>query len=416
MALHASEHPDDQQELHSWRRTIDRLPVTLRPSLNGQIALWNSLFPFEQEDLRGFFAVLTSLTSAELTNLTAPLRNLEVKMGADSWNLDENSNTLANTAQLARSACYAEWRREVQRIFAVIAERRSMTATQKSRVPRLILLILPESLPVTAGALADCLAPSAKPTQFSGTSNALCQMLLFGDSGQPSLSSLMASREESDLWLIDADAVLGGWTEQASFPAVSSLSYSALRPLRDRYLEELNTIPRDLTAADQVMLHLRQTDWSPWSPPALNGQPRLRDFVIGLFLSGNGSPVFSNAFVEWASSEALRRARPQVLVARFGVRARPKPFSSIAVFENQEKISPVPDTDDPESSALDAVVLARYIWLAADRYAEYSDTLCLCISDHLGQAAMIAPPGFDLPAGPSSAADLANLVRSWITT
>ena len=46
-------------------------------------------------------------------------------------------------------------------------------------------------------------------------------------------------------------------------------------------------------------------------PAEYAGQPRLRKFVIDLFLSGNGALIFSNAFVEWAVSEAIRRARPR---------------------------------------------------------------------------------------------------------
>jgi hypothetical protein len=93
----------------------------------------------------------------------------------------------------------------------------------------------------------------------------------------------------------------------------------------------------------------------------------LCNFVIDLFLSGNGTLNFSNAFVEWAASEALRRARPQVMVARFGLRSKPKPSTGIDIFENQQRISTLPDVDDAEGSAVDALILARYVWLAASR-------------------------------------------------
>jgi hypothetical protein len=122
-------------------------------------------------------------------------------------------------------------------------------------------------------------------------------------------------------------------------------------------------------------------------------QPRLRRFVIELFLSGNGAVIFSNAFVEWAAAEALRRARPRAIVARFGMRSKPKPFTSIAVFENQQRVSSLPDLDDPENSAIDAVILARYVWLAASRYPEAEKTICLCVSEHLNSAYVVLPAG-----------------------
>ena len=111
------------------------------------------------------------------------------------------------------------------------------------------------------------------------------------------------------------------------------------------------------------------------------------------FLSGNGALNFSNAFVEWASSEALRRARPRVIVARFGLRTKPKPFTSIAIFENQQSISTLPDVDDAEGSAVDALILARYVWLAAARYPEHERTACLCVSESRNSVFLISPPG-----------------------
>ena len=100
-------------------------------------------------------------------------------------------------------------------------------------------------------------------------------------------------------------------------------------------------------------------------PRKLTASHRLRKFMIDLYLSGNGALIFSNAFVEWAASEVLRRARPRTIVARFGMRSKPKPFTSIAIFENQQRVSSLPDVDDPENSAIDAAILARYVWLAA---------------------------------------------------
>ena len=78
------------------------------------------------------------------------------------------------------------------------------------------------------------------------------------------------------------------------------------------------------------------------------------------------------------------------------MQSKPKPFTGIALFENQEKISLLPDVDDPENSAIDAAILARYVWLAACRYPEYSRTLCLCVSEHLNTAYIVAPPEMDL--------------------
>jgi hypothetical protein len=171
------------------------------------------------------------------------------------------------------------------------------------------------------------------------------------------------------------------------------LSHTALKPFRDRFLAELNKAPKSIQITDEVVANLRRESWDGWNlwPAELVGQPRMRQFVIDLFLSGNGALIFSNSFVEWAACEALRRARPRVMVARFGMRSKPKPFTSIAVFENQQRISSLPDVDDPENSAVDALILARYVWLSASRYPEQDRTICLCVSEFSNTAYLIAP-------------------------
>jgi hypothetical protein len=211
------------------------------------------------------------------------------------------------------------------------------------------------------------------------------------------LAARQGSLESSDLWLIDAEAKLGSMFPSHSSIA-ASLSYTALKPFRDKFLAELNKAPKNIQATDDVIAALRLESWNGWGlwPAEVASQPRLRKFVIDLFLSGNGAVIFPSAFVEWAACEVMRRARPRVIVARFGMRSKPKPFTGIAIFENQQRISSLPDVDDPENSAIDAAILARYVWLAVSRYPEKEKTICLCVSEHTDSAYAILPQGKSL--------------------
>jgi len=79
-------------------------------------------------------------------------------------------------------------------------------------------------------------------------------------------------------------------------------------------------------------------------------------------------------------------------VARFGMRSKPKPFTRLPCLRiSRDQF--LPDVDDPENSAIDAVILARYIWLSASRYPEQSRTMCLCVSEHLNSAYVIPAAG-----------------------
>ena len=180
----------------------------------------------------------------------------------------------------------------------------------------------------------------------------------------------------ADIWVVDAGRELSdslamqpGFFTAASSPVL--LSNGRLDAYRQNFSHEMNTMRKDLADADAVFDRLRKVDVSPWCPPEVAGDPAVREFVRSLYLSGNGAVIFGNSFVEWASSEAFRRARPSFLAARFGVRTRPKPFTGVAVFDNPDQVNPLPAVDDFEGSAVDAQMLALYVWLAATRFEEY---------------------------------------------
>jgi hypothetical protein len=173
---------------------------------------------------------------------------------------------------------------------------------------------------------------------------------------------------------------------------------------------------RDISDADAIYAKLRSMDVSDWCPPEVGNIPALREFIRALFLTGNGSPPFSSAFVEWGAVEAIRHARPTVVVAEFGLRNKPKPFTSVAVFENQEKATPQPPVPDPEDSAVDAVILAYYTWLGAARYVEYQRAACRCLFDRTPYAMVAGVKEFPLwdekePVAPQR---IAALLQTWL--
>jgi hypothetical protein len=379
-------------EIASYRSLIGRLPVTLRPALHGQLAEWETLFPFEQQRLQEFMRGVASFDSSALDQLLKPLRRLEAKMGVERWDFSQTADTMENASLLARSAFYTEWRDQVQRIYAAVVAAAHASAQPPVMHPRLIVAILPKSLPFERATLWKKWGGRGADLSVDGDAARIAELLLQGPSSIPDLLVQQGSRDTSDLWLIDAGSGLPALP--AGPGAAASLNYMALGALRDRILAQVNTIPKNIEASDRTLAAIRSESWDPWWPAELRGQAPLRKFVIDLYLSGNGALIFSNAFVEWAASEAIRRARPRVLFARFGLRAKPKPFTGIAIFENQQRISALPDVDDPQGSGVDAAVLARYVLLAAQRYPEGAQTAFLCVAESAQSAYLIFPEAF----------------------
>ena len=198
-------------ELETYHRSIQRLPVTLRPSLNQQLAQWGMLFPFEQKQLIGFLGGLDSFSPAALTAQTAKLRALELRMGVDRWNFSETGDTLENASHLARSEYFAEWRGEVQRIFEAIDARAQVSAKTEPGRNRLILLFLPDNLPVDPTTTWKQWDPQGREIRIAGDSRKLRDLVARGQSDQPGICDLLeqkGSHDSANLWFIDADTRL----------------------------------------------------------------------------------------------------------------------------------------------------------------------------------------------------------------
>ncbi len=87
----------------------------------------------------------------------------------------------------------------------------------------------------------------------------------------------------------------------------------------------------------------------------------LNRFELSLLTEGSGTQVFATTFVQWAAREALRRAQPLTLLARFGPRQRENPMN-VLLNEAQRR----PELD-PQGSLVDADMGAYYTWLNQQR-------------------------------------------------
>jgi hypothetical protein len=390
MKSRATDEPmSEAAEIKQYRVMIKRLPLTIRPSLSGQLAQWETLFPFERRNLQEFMDGVASFGPSQLDGLLDPMRKLEARMGVEQWDFSEAADTMENASMLARSAFYAEWRDEVRRIYAAVETAAHAAAKPEAPTTRVIVAILPKDLPFEPKTLWKKWGSSGVAISIDGDAARIAELLLKGPSSVPSLLTQQGSRDISDLWLIDAGSTLQGFSGVQS--VASSLSWVSLGVLRERVLAQINTVPKSIEATDETLAAARNKNWDPWWPTEVSGLAPIRRFVIDLYLSGNGALIFSNAFVEWAASEAIRRARPRVVFARFGLRAKPKAFTGIAIFENQQRINKIPDVDDPPGSAVDASVLARYILLAAQRYPEGAQTAFLCVAESAQSAYLHVP-------------------------
>ncbi len=410
-----------------YSKLIERLPVTFRPFINEKLAGMVGLFEFEKKSIEAFLSFLENLTPNDFELLFKPVRTVEKKMNVERWTFSQQGETLENTSLLAHSPYYQEWRQAVQGVFDEASKQTHLSSDQIADLNRrrLIVIVFPRSLPVKKDTVWNDWSPEGRQLNLAAAdfTNTSCSEILLGK-GERSLLNIAASTSghtAEDLWVLDADSTLVNSMHPSEYPkgaanSTTYLSYTELEPFRELFRDRLNWVQKDLADADKVIAALRQTDVSELCPKPIKNQIATREFIKELFLSGNGSVVFGNAFVQWAASESFRRARPRVLVACFGLRNKPKPFTSITILEDQEHSSPLPDTPDPEGSSVDARILARYIWLSASRYDEYKNAVCLCVADSVPAIYAIAPAELGLfeESEPMTIEKIRELIANWM--
>jgi hypothetical protein len=415
---------------------LKRLPLTFLPFVNQQLHQWNYLFPRERQSVETLLLYVAGLSLEQSSDLFRDVVQLEEKMGVRHWQFSTNEQTIQNSSELARSPYFQDWRRAVQAVFDV-ADQHALRKNGNAvgSVNRLVLLDLPHILPFDAVSVWRRWQGIGRPLKLdlalSGPSHSLLEILLTGISsadGAHSGGLLDAARSRpktspADTWVVDAgrglmDSVLVRKPSPAPVTGDILLSYGRLDLYRQSFSHEMNTMRKDLADADAVFDRLRKVDVTPWCPPEVAADPAVREFLRSLYLTGNGAVIFGNSFAEWAASEAFRRARPSFMAVQFGVRSKPKPFTGVAVFDNPDQVNPLPAVDDTQGSAVDAQMLALYVWLAANRYEEYQrSTICVCLAESISQAYVIAPPEFTLQkeTEPIPLVRLGDALRAWIT-
>jgi hypothetical protein len=198
-------------------------------------------------------------------------------------------------------------------------------------------------------------------------------------------------------WYID------GGQPFRSTPTLTSVSYQELEPLRAKLLAYMQAqIARPGMGPEELRSNLARL-----APGDLGmdtaGDAVLQRFHMKLFTEGSGTQIFSTTFAQWTTREALRRAEPLTLLARFAPRQRQRDMNEM--ISNRDLLPEL----DPAGSLVDADMAAYYHWINQQRLAGADQSSFLIWFEGHAQALVIAPT---LPRGvhSDSAMDLKGLL------
>jgi len=375
---------------------LDRLPLSFSAFCFDQMKDWELLFPAERSYFERLFGLLDRSERTAVDQLFQPLREIELRMGVNEKTFPKSQFSLEQVDFLNRNPHYPEWRAAVAQVFSKLDPTLDSEIARSGHA-RLVVAVAPAQLPADPARMWTRLGSRGKRLAIDVPERAedYLPLLLTGQEAArraPSIAELFAAGPKGgpySSWGIEVGNALA---------CPVHYSYEGLLPYRQRLMKEVQGIveaqavpgPRQLSARLKLLKILA-------SEGDLAKDPILAEFARAVLLSGNGTLLINNTFVEWATMQAVRRARPSVALIGFGIRNKVKPFSSLLIYEDQEATNPIPSQMDTLGSYVDLEVFYQYVWQEFEKYAEYrTNTAYLFVADGMEEMRAIAPADFPL--------------------
>ena len=386
--------PEARKLALDYLETFRRLPLGFLPNLLREVIEFDFKFPVERRLLERELANLRSLSQQDLRVWFREFTEIKLSESLEklSW--------VASPAQFVEQLSAHLWATHQMDAFRHAAvgytdKLHAAVAPEPPVTPRFGISVIGQGVDVAPESLFRRLRPYGAYFSSVNPENGLRQLL-----------EAVAARADSNPapyahWYID-----GG--EQLPHPSgVTCVSYTAMAPVRATLLARIHAETQKTgmgpEALRTLMAQLRPVDLGM----ANGGDAVLDRFRIRLLTEGSGTQIFSTSFVQWAAREALRRAQPLTLLARFAPRQRQKPMN--------ELLAPGPElvAMDPVGSLVDADMGAYYNWMNQQRLSGSEKSFFLVWFENHSEAVAISPV---LPRGTVSTEtiDLRGIL-SWMT-
>ena len=369
---------------------LRRLPLGFAPLLLRELIVYDWRFPAERRDLERQFAYLTSLPPQQLTRAMAAFSQLRLTTALEK---SDWVNSPATFSEQLTAHLWATHQIDAFRAAAVEYVGKSSAASPEDRLPthRLAIAVIGQGVQENHYHLFRKLRPQG--IYFTHVKP---------ENGFKALIDAVTKRAAAypspyGHWYID-----GGVSQPAMPPGVVCVSYAALSPARAALQSRMQKI-YEASVFDPEAFRTRMAQTGAAEIGLNSGHDALLDrFQLSLLTEGSGTQVFATTFVQWAAREALRRAQPLTLLARFTPRQRENPMNELLAEARRR-----PELD-PQGSLVDADMGAYYTWLNQQRLTGASEARFLAwFEDH--EEAVAIGPGFERNERSDTPIDLEQL-------
>ena len=372
---------------------LARLPATVHAFIVLELQKWPTLFAAERRYQTALLDELARFSRPDLQQATAGITRVETEAGCDKI-ARGNPGRFQDEAQalLRKRKLLPDWRKEIDAFFQRLDPALEAHLYPPDAPRRLVVQIYGGGI----GVQTEKLWHRFKGTGFRvplnledarGPETFLRKLFGAADGRTAALFSALKEAERSNplhAWVVECQDALHGLCSPGTFgDALAGLSYDRLRTYRDELTRALySKIQSGVESPQAFAAYARGLKIAPAPDALLHSNDVLQAFVRDVLLTGNGTLFVNNTFVEWAAVQAIRRAQPRVLVTRYGVRDKLKPFSSLLLFSQPRESDQIPLIEDPLGSFIDVEQLSYYVWLNAEKSAAYrKKTLYLFLAE-----------------------------------
>jgi hypothetical protein len=430
--------------------TLDRLPRTFLVDTLVELERWPFFFEPEKTYFRALVDQLAALDAAQLREIFGSLQDLERRTGCDRVHAADIDEFEARAlAYVQRQGVYSEWRHQIDGVFEKLEPRVEVRLYSGSLPSRLVVILYGGGIAIERNTLWKRFQTlgTRVPLDLHGaqSSEPFLRALFTGRpaiqnasaDAAPTLFQVVAQQPANfpplNTWIIEAGDALhrlcrpgspGSVRESVGDPpgaaqCATGMSYDLLRDYRDQLTKMLwAKVKAGLRSPLELAAYVRTLEIKPHDGVTLYSDPAVLAFIRDTFLAGNGTLIINNTFVEWGAVRALKRAQPRLLVARFGVRDKMKPFSSLLLFSKPRSTDQIPIMQDPLGSFVDSELLAYYIWLNGEKGPPYKGkTMYVLLAEGVDEMLVVSPGSTAPLPKPLSAAtlpDVAATMARWL--
>jgi hypothetical protein len=374
--------PQAQALVLSYLPLLQKLPAVFVALLLREVVNYDWKFPAERADLERQFAYLAALSPEQQRTVLAGFERVRLSPELQRYDW---VNSPAQYSELLSSHLWA-----THQIDAFHAGAGDYIAKVDAAAPQEPLPATRLGLVVVGQGVAENQYPLFRKLRKQG----VYFNQVKAENGFETLVNAVAARARAHPVLYGHWYIDGGAEVTVPTPGVTRTSYQTLEPVRIALLSKMEkAIQSGIGGPEALRTMIYQLRPEEAGLSARPEEAVLNHFQVSVLTEGSGTQIFSTTFVQWAAREALRRARPLTLLARFSPRQRQRPMNELLSGKQQNVEL------DPAGSLIDGDMGAYYTWLNQQRLSGADRSGFLAWFEGHHEALAIGP---SLPRGTES--------------